>query len=128
MPFAEAMQVSGPRSAQNLLPMPGAVLVRTRALPRRGASVGGSPMATGNVEVGWLGLAALLAGLLLLASGNAVAGGSFAGVDLAPTGGMLFLARRSGGAWWQHGARIIASEAALGAGAWLYFCRARGGS
>jgi hypothetical protein len=112
VPFREAMRVSVLGSAANLLPIPGAALVRTGALRRRGAAVGASAMATGAIGAAWLGLAALLAGLLLLATGSEAVGGGFAAVGLAATGGMLFLTRRAGGAW-RDGALIIGLEAAF---------------
>jgi hypothetical protein len=112
VPLGEAMRISVLGSIANLLPVPGAILVRAGALRRRGASVGGSAMATGAVGAGWLGLSALVAGLLLMATGSVRTGGGFVSAGLVATIGMLLLVRRAGGSA-GDAALIVALEGAF---------------
>ncbi|MGD2061496.1 MAG: hypothetical protein PVF87_11555, partial [Acidimicrobiia bacterium] len=65
VPMAEALRISVLSSAANLLPIPGAVLVRTRALNRLGARPGSAFAATGAIAVAWMGTTFGLAGGLL---------------------------------------------------------------
>jgi len=80
---AETFRVSVVGSAANFLPIPGAALVRTRALRQQGEHMGTALAVTAAVGVAWVGTAAILAGLLqLLPGGSALLGliFSFAGL------------------------------------------------
>lgn len=62
----EALQISVLGSAANLLPLPGAALVRVRGLRRRGSGYGRAAMSTSIIGLAWLGTAALVAGAFQL--------------------------------------------------------------
>lgn len=65
VPLAEAVEVSVLSSAANLLPLPGAALVRVRALRRGGSSYRRALSVTALVGGAWLATSLVLAGALL---------------------------------------------------------------
>lgn len=67
--FREALRVALYGTAANLLPIPGASIVRIEALRRSGAGLGRATGATAAVGLCWLGVSLLLAGLLLVSRG-----------------------------------------------------------
>jgi hypothetical protein len=66
--FRESMRVALMASAANLLPLPGAALVRIGAMKRRGIALGGAFRLTIGVGLVWIGTAVVLLGLFLLTS------------------------------------------------------------
>lgn len=82
-PFSEGLRVSVLGSAANILPIPGAALVRMAILRRGGASYGDSTQALLLTAACWGGATAVVAGTLLAASGRIVFGGVAALVGLA---------------------------------------------
>jgi len=70
IPPADAARVSVLSTAANLLPIPGAVLVRSRALRQRGTAIGAALTLTTAVGVAWVGVTAVLAGVLQLVVGE----------------------------------------------------------
>lgn len=83
VPLGEAVRVSVLSSAANLLPVPGAPIVRVAALRRLGHSVGRSASSTGLVGLAWLGVTAILAGALIAWNGER----PFVGFGLLIAGG-----------------------------------------
>jgi uncharacterized membrane protein YbhN (UPF0104 family) len=79
-----ALRVSVLSSAANLLPVPGAVLVRARALNQLGTPYRRAFVATAVVGMAWVGTTAVVAGALVLASGDdAAVGGVLVAAGLA---------------------------------------------
>ncbi len=74
VPFAAALRVSVLASAANSLPLPGAVVVKTRALANLGHSYRRAIIATVAIGVAWVAVAALVAGTLVLRGGQATLG------------------------------------------------------
>jgi hypothetical protein len=72
---AEAMRVSIFASAANVMPVPGAALVRTQALKRLGQGYRQAISATAVIGVGWVATGALVAGLFLVPAGQPLVGG-----------------------------------------------------
>jgi uncharacterized membrane protein YbhN (UPF0104 family) len=70
IPRADAARVSVLSTAANLLPIPGAVLVRSRALRQRGSGMGAALSITTAIGIAWVGVTAVLAGGLQLVSGE----------------------------------------------------------
>jgi uncharacterized membrane protein YbhN (UPF0104 family) len=70
VPPADAARVSVLSTAANLLPIPGAVLVRSRALRQRGSGMGSALAVTTAIGVAWVGVNAVLAGSLQVATGE----------------------------------------------------------
>ena len=66
----DATRVSVLSTAANLLPVPGAAVVKTRALQRRGARLRIAATLTIAIGVIWVGVAALLAGILVAFTGH----------------------------------------------------------
>jgi hypothetical protein len=84
-------------TAANLLPIPGAVLVRSRALRQRGTGIGSALAVTAAIGVAWVGVTALLAGGLQVVLGDAALGAAvLAGGALALAGAWLVVARTRG--------------------------------
>ena len=67
IPLGEALEISVLSSAANLLPLPGAALVRVRAMRRRGSSYRQALAVTVLVGGAWLATSLVLAGVLLSA-------------------------------------------------------------
>ena len=70
IPPADAARVSVLSTAANLLPIPGAVLVRSRALRQRGTGIGAALTLTTAIGVAWVGVTGVLAGVLQLVVGE----------------------------------------------------------
>jgi hypothetical protein len=97
VPAADAARVSVLSTAANLLPIPGAVLVRSRALRQRGTGIGSALAVTAAIGVAWVGVTALLAGGLQAVLGDAALGVAvLAGGALALLGAWLVVARTRG--------------------------------
>ncbi len=80
-PTQNSWRVSVLGSAANLLPVPGAVVVRAQALRQLGERTSGAVIVTGLVGLVWLATAAVAAGLLLLATpSHRTLGAAFLGV------------------------------------------------
>jgi hypothetical protein len=82
MPLGEIARVTVLSSAANLLPIPGAVLVRTRALQRLGSTGRHALSVTLAVGLGWVATACTIAGLLLLAVEPGGAAAAFLGAGV----------------------------------------------
>ena len=82
VPFVSALRVGVLAAAANLLPVPGAVLVRAHAIRRLGGSYGKIAVSTGVVGICFLGTACALTAAVFFASGKPVPGGLFVGVGL----------------------------------------------
>jgi hypothetical protein len=113
---AEGVRVAVLGSAANLLPLPGAVLVRTEALRRRGTGLAGAAKASTVAAVVWAGAAAAVAGALQVADGRAALGAAgLGGGALLVGAGMVAAARvqRSGpGTDGRARAALLATETA----------------
>ena len=70
IPPAEAARVSVLSTAANLLPIPGAVLVRSGALRQRGTGLGSALSVTTAIGIAWVGVNAVLAGALQVVAGE----------------------------------------------------------
>lgn len=112
----QAMRVSILGTAANLLPLPGATLVRLRGLRQLGSGYGDATMATLAIGVGWIGVAAGVVGGWLLVAGQAASSGPFlAGATAALLLVPQLLRRavpRSRRRWW-HLRRIVTVEVLL---------------
>lgn len=108
--LGEAVRVSIISSAANLLPVPGAILVRSEALRRRGAGYSGAFRSTSAVGVGWLATAFLFAGGAQLVTGQAGIGSLLMAFGVAGVAGTVLLARR-GEEWPGIVSAIVAVEA-----------------
>ena len=82
MPLGEAARVTVLSSAANLLPIPGAIVVRTRALQRLGSSGRHALSVAVVVGLGWVATSCAVAGVLLWATdpGRAALGFTVAGL------------------------------------------------
>jgi hypothetical protein len=74
--FGAAFRLTVLATAANLLPLPGAFLVRIQGLRTEGATTGLAATATAIVGLVWLAVSALLAGVLLLVGGTTGLGGA----------------------------------------------------
>jgi hypothetical protein len=90
----EALRVTILSTAANLLPLPGAVLVRTQALSDLGSGYAGAFRSTGTVGIGWLATSFLAAGSLQAATGDPRLGSLLLGLGLLALAGAILLARR----------------------------------
>jgi uncharacterized membrane protein YbhN (UPF0104 family) len=108
--LGEAFRVGILSSAANLLPIPGAVLVRTQALKMKGSGYGEAFKSTGAIGAGWLGIALTLAGLLLALSGNLLVGLAFLMAGIGALVAMVILVRLAGGSATSSCLQIIAVE------------------
>ena len=82
VPFVPALRIGVLATAANMLPIPGAVLVRARAIRKLGASYGKVALSTGIVATCFIGTVCLLAGGVLVASGQLGVGWPLAGAGL----------------------------------------------
>jgi hypothetical protein len=113
--WGHAVRVAVLGSAANLLPLPGAMLVRTRAMAGMGATYGAALGSALTVGLIWLGTACTLAGSLQLGGSHRAIGAGVAAV------GLLVLAiayriltrRRPGAAGARLMFRLVIVEAAL---------------
>jgi uncharacterized membrane protein YbhN (UPF0104 family) len=74
IPPPDAARVSVLSTAANLLPIPGAVLVRSRALNQRGTGMGSALSITTAIGIAWVGVTAVMAGGLQLFGGEPALG------------------------------------------------------
>ena len=74
IPPPDAARVSVLSTAANLLPIPGAVLVRSRALNQRGTGMGSALSITTAIGIAWVGVTAVMAGGLQLFVGEPALG------------------------------------------------------
>ncbi len=107
LPWSAAVQVVVLATAANLLPIPGAALVRLQALRTRGASTGASAMINLAGAAAWMGVGLMIAGGALLVLHGAAAGVALA-LGLAPVVAAVVLVRRAA-----HPGRALATTAAL---------------
>jgi hypothetical protein len=82
VPFGAALRVGVMATAANMLPIPGAMLVRAHAIRKLGGSYGKIALSTGVVGICFVGMTSVLASGLLLASGQTVLGGLLAAAGL----------------------------------------------
>jgi hypothetical protein len=83
--LSDALRISILSTSANLLPLPGALLVRTQALKLRGSQYGHAFSSTAALGGGWVATALLIAGGMQLSAGNWAVGLVFA------AGGVLAL-------------------------------------
>lgn len=91
----EAVRISVLSTAANLLPIPGAVLVRAQALRRLGSNYRRAFSATALVGLAWLGVTAVLAGSLHAFGADAPIGIGFTAAGIAMLIAFTTLAHRS---------------------------------
>jgi uncharacterized membrane protein YbhN (UPF0104 family) len=104
VPPTDAARVSVLSTAANLLPIPGAVLVRSRALRQRGTGLGAALALTTAIGVSWVGVTAVLAGGLQLGSaGDPVLGGGALVGGLVVLGAAALVAARTRGVTLRRG-------------------------
>jgi hypothetical protein len=77
IPFLDALRTALFATAANLLPLPGAALVRVGKLKHMGARIGGAVSSTVLMGLVWLGLALVIAGLAFVVRGSFPAGVMF---------------------------------------------------
>lgn len=82
VPFVPALRIGVLATAANMLPIPGAVLVRARAIRKLGASYGKIALSAGIVATCFIGTVCLLAGGVLMASGQLGVGWPLAGAGI----------------------------------------------
>lgn len=99
VPFVPALRVGVLATAANLLPIPGALLVRGHAIRRLGAPYGKIALSTGAVGLCFIGTACVIAGAVLVASGELTLGAVLLGA------GLLLLALASAMLVSERGAR-----------------------
>ena len=97
VPPTDAARISVLSTAANLLPIPGAVLVRSRALRQRGTGMGSALAITTAIGVAWVGVTAVLAGGLQLVSGEPPLGAAVLVAGLVVLVGAGLLAARARG-------------------------------
>lgn len=78
--FIKALEVTIIGTATNLLPIPGATIVRVAALRSAGVNTSDGIQAILLVGVMWMGLTFLAGGLALLMDGNLLSGGGFTSI------------------------------------------------
>lgn len=117
VPFRAALRIGVLSTAANMLPIPGAMLVRAHAMRKLGASYGRIAVATGVVGLCFVGMTCGIASGVLLASREVVFGGILAGAGLlllAASLAMLAAERRPRAA-----IRLLSAAAARATGAIL---------
>lgn len=125
VPARTAFQVSVLASAANLLPLPGAALVRVQGLKEMGEGYRSAISATGVLAAAGLGITGLAAGGLQWAGGSAALGGVLCGVGAVALAVMGWLLVTTVEAGRRAGllARVLALElgvvAVLGLRLWL---------
>jgi uncharacterized membrane protein YbhN (UPF0104 family) len=115
VPFATALRVGALATAANLLPIPGAVLVRAHAIRRLGAPYGKIVLSTGAVGICFVGTTCLMAGGVLVASGELTFGGILVGAGLLLLALALAMLVRERGS--RTGVRLLLATAARATGA-----------
>lgn len=107
LPWSQAVQVVVLATAANLLPVPGAALVRLQALRTRGAGTGASALINLAGAAAWLGTGLVIAGGALLVLRGAAAGPAIA-IGAAGTVVAAELVRRAA-----HPGRAVRTTLAL---------------
>ena len=107
IPFLPAVQLTTLSTAANLLPIPGAFLVRVQGLRLLGSRFGKAFASTAVIGLAWIGVSAALAGLLLAVSGRWVPAVVLAAIALPPLGGAQ--------AWLTRAVRVPAERRRLAA-------------
>jgi uncharacterized membrane protein YbhN (UPF0104 family) len=113
--FSDALRVGFMSTAANMLPIPGALLVKAHAIRRLGGSYGGIAVASGVVAVSFVAVTCLLGGGLLLSFGQ-----TFLGSALVAGAVLLFalaFALLRAGRTSEESARLILASTARAAGA-----------
>jgi uncharacterized membrane protein YbhN (UPF0104 family) len=110
VPFVGALRVGVLATAANLLPIPGAVLVRAHAVRRLGAPYGKIVLSTGAVGICFVGTTCVMAGGVLAASGELTFGGVLLGAGLVLLALALVLLVRERGS--RTGMRLLLATAA----------------
>jgi uncharacterized membrane protein YbhN (UPF0104 family) len=82
VPFVPALRVGILATAANLLPIPGALLVRGHAIRKLGAPYRKIALSTGAVGICFVGTTCVIAGGVLVASGELALGGVLVGAGL----------------------------------------------
>ena len=72
--WRRALDVSIVSAAANLLPIPGSVIVTTRAISEQGATYGSAVVASTIPGLAWLGLSGLVGGVAIVVAGGPVIG------------------------------------------------------
>ena len=97
-PTQNSWRVSVLGSAANLLPVPGAVVVRAQALRQLGERTSGAVIVTGLVGLVWVATAAVAAGFLVLTTpSHRTLGATFLGVGAMTIIASVAVLRRGGG-------------------------------
>jgi len=93
--FRRAYEIAVVASAANLLPIPGSLIVTTRAFSEQGATYGSAAIASTLPGLAWLGLSGIIAGFAIVVTGAPIAGGVVvtAGVLGFLATGVLFMRR-----------------------------------
>jgi uncharacterized membrane protein YbhN (UPF0104 family) len=115
VPFVVALRIGVLATAANLLPIPGAVLVRAHAIRKLGASYGKIVLSTGAVGICFVGTTCLMAGGVLAASGELAFGGVLLGAGLVLLALALVVLVRERGP--RTGVRLLLATAARATGA-----------
>ena len=111
-PFVEGLQVSVLGSAANILPVPGAALVRMAALRRRGAGYGAATTVILLAAVAWGAATLLVAGSLLAGAGDTALGLTGVAVGAVAAAGVAWVARRRYGTPLRAVGRLLVVEVA----------------
>lgn len=113
--WSHAFRIAVLGSAANLLPLPGAMLVRTRALAGMGATYGAALGSALTVGLIWLGTASTLAGALQLGGPHRAVGAGVGAAGLVVLGiaYRILTRRRPGAAGAALMIRLVVVEAAL---------------
>jgi uncharacterized membrane protein YbhN (UPF0104 family) len=109
--LTSAAQVSLAASLANLLPVPGAVAVRTAALKRQGSSIASAVSVNAIAGAIWVGVTALAVGLALLAGADYVGRGAVAvAAGAAIIAGSTWALRRRNRGWRRLSVELIIIE------------------
>ena len=112
--FIESLTISVGAAAANILPIPGSYLVRSNKLRRAGSPIGDALGSTAAVGLTWIGVAGLVAGVLLAIAAEAFVGLLFmAGGAVALISGTSWLVAVSAEASRVFIILIVAVEAAM---------------
>jgi uncharacterized membrane protein YbhN (UPF0104 family) len=115
VPFGRTLRIGVLATAANLLPIPGAILVKAHAIRKLGGSYEKIAQSTGVVAAAFLGTTGVLAGASLLAGGRPAVGGLLmaGGVALVAIA-LATLVYGSGG---RRGVRLLVAAVARSVGA-----------
>jgi len=90
-----ALDIAVISSAANLLPIPGSLLVTTRALSEQGATYAEAAVASTVPSLSWLTISVLIGGVSIAIAGNAYLGASIALAGVVLTGVTFVMFRRT---------------------------------